>query len=493
MEFRIQQINLLRISGIHSLLGIDLYKNRVRVVEVKTHGGILNKFTAKHGASRHITVDFPGNMSAAERGNLLSEALKKNGIKTRFSVSTVRSSNSRVVTADMPIVAADTISKEEIENWIRENYQKLVRVPIPLKDLSFDFQIISQTTESIRIEVAFVRTSDRDEILDLLQSAGLHVLFLTIGSRSTELGFLSTNNISPAEDFTFVFAGEDGVTSTVYHRHDDSDSRESIQRTSHRNSSLKDIMISMAKGSVEIGSIFISGPGATEHVPPPATVWEPLGLPPEYALAVGLAVQGFLFASPISGSEQLIDFLPEKAKASSLEQFDKALFKVALITMGTILFVLLGLQSGLQTYVKNDSARLDRKLQKVGPVYAQVRGLQRQVDALKLELSGDDAVRQRPSVARALHEIAASTPKGVWLYKLIYSHPDTTGTNVDIWGYSRSNEDAADFLSGLQTSRFFYGVRVVRVGAPTQLELASFASTEQKSFVTFEVDLKIAP
>lgn len=493
MEFRIQQINLLRVSGINSILGIDLYKNRVRVVEVKTHGGILNKFTAKYAVSRHITVDFPQNMSAADRGTLLAEALKKNGIKIPFCVSTIRSSNSRVVTADMPIEAADTISKEEIENWIRENYQKLIRVPIPIKDLTFDFQIISQTLDSIRIEVAFVRASERDEILELLHTAGLQVLLLTIGTRSAEIGFLSTKVLTEDENLSFVFAGEDGITCTDYLRRSPIGEQVNINRRNTRTSSLDEVITSLTKDAGEVDSIWVSGPAATERVPPPASVWEPLGLPSEYALAVGLAVQGFLYASPIAGPKQLIDFLPEKAKSSSLERLDKSLFRVASITMGAILFVLLGLQFGLQTYVKNDTARLDRKLQSIGPVYSEVRSLKRQVDALKIELSSGEAVRQRPSVARILHEIAASTPKGVWLYKLIYSYSDTTGTRVDIRGYSRTNEDAADYLSGLQTSRFFYGVRVVRVGAPTQLDLASFASAEQKHFVTFEVDLMIAP
>ncbi len=493
MEFRIQQINLLRLSGINSIIGIDLYRNRVRVVEVRTHGGILNKFAAKYAVSRHITVDFPDNTSAAKRGNLLFEALKKNGIKTRFSVSTVRSSNSRVVTADMPVEAADTISKEEIENWIRENYQKLIRVPIPLQDLAFDFQIISQTLDSIRIEVAFVRTSDRDGILELLHSAGLQVLLLTIGSRSAELGFLSTKVLPENGNLSFVFAGEDGITCTDYQRRNPIGEQSNILRRNTRTTSLGEVIASLTKDAGEADSIFVSGPAATEPVPPQASVWEPLGLPSEYSLAVGLAVQGFLYVSPITGHELLIDFLPEKAKYASLEQLDKSLFRVASITMGAIFFVLLGLQFGLQTYVKNESARLDGKLQDIGPVYSEVRQLKRQVDALKVQLSGEDVMRDRPSVARALHEIAASTPKGVWLYKLIYSYSDTTGTRVDIRGYSRTNEGAADYLSGLQASRFFYGVRVIRVGAPTQLELASFASAEQKSFVTFEVDLKIAP
>lgn len=160
--------------------------------------------------------------------------------------------------------------------------------------------------------------------------------------------------------------------------------------------------------------------------------------------------------------------------------------------MGAILIVLVGIQFGLQTYVKDASARLDNKLASIGPVYSQAKELEKEVDALKLQFSGEDAVRERPSVARVLHEIAASTPIGVWLYKLNYSHTDSTTATVSIWGYSRTNEDAADYLSGLQTCRFFYGVNVIRVGAPTQLELASFASTEQKSFVTFEVKLKIS-
>lgn len=216
MNLSFEKLNHLRLSGINSLLGIDLYRNRVRVTEIKTRGGVLNKFTAKYIPTHHFTLDFPENMSAADRGNLLAETLKNSSIKTRFSISAVRSSNSRLVTADIPTEGQETYSKDEIETWIRENYQKLIRVPIPIKDLAYDFQIISRTLDSVRIEVAFVRASDRDEILDLLHSAGLQVLLLATGSRSAELGFLSTNDSSAGDDFAFVFAGEDGITSTEY-------------------------------------------------------------------------------------------------------------------------------------------------------------------------------------------------------------------------------------------------------------------------------------
>ena len=493
MKLSTEKLNMLKLSGITSVLGIDLYKDRVRVVEVRSRGGILNRFKAAYVSGKHFELDCPADASAAERGSLLAEELKKNGIKTRFCVSSVRSLNSREVTADIPIDDRDGSSRDDIESWIRENYQKLIRVPVPLKELAFDFQILSENIDSVRCEISFVRASDRDNVVEVLQSAGLQPLLLSIGSHSSEFAFLTSGESGESRSRAFIFADEDGCSCAFYPGLGSESRSDQVKRKTYRGCDVNEVLASLEKDLGQAEEVFVSGPAAAGLDQASVRVFSPLGLYPEYVLPAGLAVQGFVAASSFSGYVQGIDLRPENVKAKALEERDKSLFWIGTLAMGFILLVLLGVQFGLQSYVGNVSARLDARLESIGPVYTQVKMLKKQVDALRAEVNGRSASGHSSSIAKTLHTIAASVPKNVWLYKLVCSDDPTLPESVDIFGYSRTNSDAADYLADLQTNPKFTDVRVVRVGSPTQLEAASFVTSALKSFVTFEVKLNICP
>lgn len=493
MKFSTEKLNMLKLSGITSVLGIDLYKDRVRVVEVRSRGGILNRFKAAYVTGKHFEIDLPENASSAERGRLLAEELKKKGIKTRFCVSSVRSLNSREVTADIPIDDREGSSRDDIESWIRENYQKLIRVPVPLKELAFDFQILSESIDSVRCEIAFVRASDRDNLIELAESAGLHLILLTMGTRSSEFAFLTSGETDSSRSHAFIFADEDGYSCTLYPWQTADGGSERTKRRTYRGCEANEVLMSLTKDLGQADDVSVSGPAASGFDRTSVRVFDPFGLSPEYVLPAGLAVQGFVAASSFSGYVQGIDLRPENVRTKALEERDKSLFRIGTLAMGFILLVLLGVRFGLQSYVRDASARLNARLESIGPIYTQVKMLKKQVDALQAEVNGRNASGQSSAIAKTLHEIAASVPENVWLYKIVCSNDPTTPESVDLMGYSRTNSDAANYLADLQTNPKFTDVRVVRVGAPTQLETASFVTSTLKSFVTFEVKLKIRP
>lgn len=492
MKFSLEKINTLRLSGIQTILGVDIFKNRIRVAELKPHGGIVNKFRSTYTAVDSFSFDFQEGLSVSERGRFLGGELKKKGVKTRFCVSTIRSMNSRTVIADIPIEASDGSSGDVIQSWIRENYEKLVRVPIPLDQLVFDYDIISADTSSVRCEISFVRVSERDEILELAKAAGLHLLTLGLGVRDSEIGFLVSGDDSRAGTRAFILADEDGFTCTMYPKRAGNDGESQVVRKKLQMKSVRDVIDSLTSQFGVLDRIVVTGPGAPQAEGGSTTVWNPLGLSPEFALPVGLAIHGFLSAGSNAKPVHALDFRTDKVKDISNEETDKVLFKTSVLVMGGMLLLLLAVQFGLQSYIGNSSDRLDRKLSQIGPIYSQVKVLERQVGALRMELNGQDALQESSDVSRVLHEIASATPKNVWLYRLTYSNQDRTVGSVHLWGYAETNGAAASYLADLQADTRFAGVQVIRVGAPTQLEAASFASGSMKSFVTFEAKLKVA-
>ncbi len=196
--------------------------------------------------------------------------------------------------------------------------------------------------------------------------------------------------------------------------------------------------------------------------------------------AVELAIRGFV---PELNST---DFLNETEKKETTEERDKSLFYRTVLALGVVLFILLGIQFGLNTYFQSRSDKIDEQLLQVGPVYSEVTNLGRQVSALRSELNGSGG--NRSDVAKVLHDIAEATPDGVWLYKL-----NITQNEIDLFGYARSNELAASYLGLLQKNRQFSNVQVVRVGAPTESESVSFENSGIKSVTTFELKMKPVP
>ncbi len=468
ISFRFDRLNTLKLSGIRSVLGIDLSRDLARVVELKSLGGIVNKFESKFKAIAWFDVDFPAESSTTERGRILATELENRRIKTRFCVSTVRSSNSRTATAQIPN------DVDDVHAWVGENYEKLIRVPVPLKDLAFSVNVNSVGADSARCEIAFVRAAERDDIVELIQCAGLHLLNLGLDVRDSECVFIvDVGNFGEGKR-GFIYADEtemvcrtcaDGAPGPLKKLH-----RESLEGELH---SLKE----------SLDEIVITGPSANEIQGEAIRVLNPLGLASDYALAAGLAVRGYL---PEIGS---FDFRPEVVRQKSTEEKDKSLLKSTVLALGTLVLLLLGLQLGVQSYLQGISDKLDAKLSVIGPVYSQVNVLERQVRALRTELSGNDEVQHRSDVAKVPQKVAEATPKGVWLQRLLCTNGAKAGKSLDLTGYAETSEKAASYLGSLQRDPMFSNVQVIRVGVPTQTELASFGSNKMHSFTTFEVRL----
>jgi Tfp pilus assembly protein PilN len=389
-------MNTLRLSGIRSVLGIDLDENGLRAVELRSRGGLLNKYHSEYEVVNAFSVEFEKALTSEEKGNRLARELQERKIKTRFCVSSINSTTARTVTAEIPS-DVPVASPEDVETWIREKYEKFIRVPIQLSELAFAYEILpSADSQPRRCKISFVRESERQEYTSLFAAARLHLL---------NLGLSDSN---PSND---------------------------------------PIIQSLCPRGYE-------------------------GNP-----SVALAIMGFL---PELGS---MDFLPEIERKKTTEEKDKSLFYRVVLALGVVLFVLLGLQFGLNTYFQRESDKTDEQLLQVGPVYSEVTTLGKQVSALKSELTGGGG--KRSSVAKVLHDIAESTPKGVWLYKL-----DVTHSEIDLFGYAKSNELAASYLGLLQKNRQFSNVQVIRVGTPTESESVSFENSGIKSVTTFELKMK---
>ncbi len=486
MKFFPGKANLLKLSGVNSILGIDLYKGIVRVAELSARGGFLNRYRSEYRASAHFSLNLAEALSPSERGQRLAEAMKANGIRARFCVSSIRTVNSRTVIADIPMDISQDSSGNGIRSWINDNYEKLIRVPIQLSELTFDYDILSAGPDSVKCEIAFVRTKEIEEWTGMLNSAGLHVLNLGLDVRNFEFGIQADSQITSGDN-VFIFVDSNDYWCTLFPPRKKTEELQPITRKKLRFRDLDEALLSLQAEFPNLGKCIVTGPGASGGSS--ATVWSPLGLPPEYALSVSLAVHGFLFSDSLGENTKTLDFRPEDVRRAATMERDKGILKYGTLVMGMILFILLSIQFGIQSHLQKISDGLDARLAKASHVYSQVNQLRRQIDVLKTQIDGDNSAGHRSHAARVLHEIAVATPGGVWLYRMTLNQRNLSDQSLELWGYAETNRDAAAYLASLQQDRRFTNVRVVRVGAPTPLEAVSFPSERINNFVTFDVKL----
>lgn len=396
MNLFLRRINTLKLSGIKAILGIDVCEDGISLVELKCSGSVFNKFQTRYKVVSSSVIEFDQEYTAEEKGQRLASELKDREVRTRFCSAGIRSDTARTIVVDVPT------DVEDIKTWIAENHERFIRVPIPLSELAFSYELSVQEGQSRRCKISFIRETERKEFVSLIATAGLYLLSLGL-----------------VDDQPF----NDPVVNAL--------------------------------------------------------------IPEGYSgnRAVEIAMNGFL---PELSS---MDFLRVEERKKAVQQKDKSLFQRSAIVSGVVLFFLLALQAGLDSYLQNESSKVDERLLEIGPVYSQVNQLERRVGALRSELKGVGFTEHRSNVSKVLHDLADVIPDRVWLYKLDIAEDDSGIKTINLLGYARDNQRAATCLDALQADKHFTNVQVIRMGAPTQVEAASFINDSMHSFVTFELRL----
>ena len=177
MREALKRIDVQRIAGIRRILGVDLGDGAVRIVELEKEGGLLNKYGSRFKPVQYVTCHFRNDASVEEKSIQTADLIRSHGITTRYAVGTVRSRGVKTIVATIPQHAS------RIQEWIEENFEKLLRVPLPASEVSYDYEVLGYSDTGTQIEITFVRNPDLDLLRSYFQNAGLKLLALGGGTR----------------------------------------------------------------------------------------------------------------------------------------------------------------------------------------------------------------------------------------------------------------------------------------------------------------------
>jgi Tfp pilus assembly protein PilN len=161
-------IDIARLAGVNSYLGLEFSDSGVRIVELMKHGSMLNRFKCRFTVRASESVVFSPEEDREARGNRIGLALEKQSIKTRRAIIGIPSSHTKTAEVALPA------SVENVDEWIVDHLDEVLRLPISLADIRFAYQLI-QDRDARRARVAFVRKHHLDDLREICKHAGLEV------------------------------------------------------------------------------------------------------------------------------------------------------------------------------------------------------------------------------------------------------------------------------------------------------------------------------
>ncbi len=470
----LQSVDVQRLSGLKSLLGIDLTPPRARIVELKRQGNPFFRHRARYRVMQAFSCEFPGGALPAQKSAFLKDSLVRRRVAATAAVACMRGLGVRTTTATVP---EDT---EDVDQWIVEHLDKLLRLPVPANEVSFRWEPIARIRTGEFIEVTFVRNSDIEETAGLILGAGLQLMSLGAGVRDILPAIIAGEHAGP--DFAVAHIGEHALSVVRI----EEGQREEIRTLTPPSHGEIDQAIIAAKGEIGVAErpafqMFVASDRADIIATEGCSLLNPFGLEAHFALAAGLAVKGFRpELSPMN-------FLPLEQREENEVSMYKALAQRTAIILGSVLLLALLGQLLVSSILQGKIDALDKEAAALGRERAAVSILEQEVTGMEARLQEGPSSLHRSNNARVLHDVASAAPEGVWLVKCALGGRNQRAGRLTLVGVARSNEQITLFLRNLQSNPVFNTTKLVRTGAPAEGERLRSAGGGREGLMTFEI------
>jgi hypothetical protein len=454
----IKNISLRQLAGISRILGVDVSEDRARVVEVQERWLNFRRRKERFAVRSCFTVEFDPQSTWPQKAELLRQKLAEHGIKTGYAVSSIHSLGVKVIDAAIP---PDVRSVDE---WISENRERLLRIPLASGHIDHAVEELERTESGIRAEISFVRREEIERWKSFFRGAGLELIALGAGFRDAS-NVLVLVKIPDDVSIKFAYSHDGpmdvvGIAQARIRSHQTAVPPEQIKQ--------------------DDSLLFISGEKTQQLDLPGAQLLRPLGLPLEYCLAVGLALKG------LRQNLSPANLLSSEETKHIETQLYKSLFQRTVIGTGAVTVVLLLLPFVAGLYLNWRSNSIDEQLLANGGSYTELKLLETQTLGLEKQLSGSSTTVRSSETARVLHDIAAASSEGLWLYRVKLETGNRRESKVSLFGYTSNNEKVTDYLKSLGLSG--YEASLVRSGSPQPNETAI---PSRKGIGTFEILVNI--
>lgn len=452
----LDRFHMLRIAGVNTILGLDLNEDRAHLVEISFSSAAIGRQKGKYGVRNAISVGFLADESESERVAKMRKALLSSKIKTRYVASSINTVGVRVVTTDVPP------SIEDVGEWIEENIEGILKLPIPLSELTISHEILRASGSARKARIAFVRRNEVETHLQTIEALGLDSIHLSAGIQDLLYLPLLDPKISAA---TKVVHLRNGAT-TAYSLSD------GVEERLHHGA--MNVAGSPAITDHLGGNMPLVGDLPQNRMPGDELI---LGIDCKYALALCCAV------GAIARTSATIDLLPRDCHCTLESRLYSFVFKRAVVTAGLTILALLAVPFLTSSYLTGRIEELDEDESAL--LFNQVEMLEEEMSLLEGRILGDEGILNRTSVASVMQELASALPESLWLGKLEIEAETTHFAMVNTEGLALSNDHISRFLRALTENPKTDRARLIRSGEKE--ENGSREKQSSKGATEFEI------
>ena len=462
MLAQLKRVDIARLAGISTVLGIDLDSNSARIVPVRKRGNPLDRYKANYFADAPLSCNFPQDSTPEAKGRVIKDSLTSRRVKTRHCVATLRSPGVRTVSVQVPA------SIRDVGEWISEHAAKILKIPIPLSELELRWVVLESSAAGSILEMIFVRKADLEELREILNVAGLTPLHLSAG---------------PGDVVNCLFVTDPGITEKELTVAYAEGQRITLVPLAHaRRKPMTNLPAGLDEATRkrgEEGELLWAGARSFAESSPQDRELKPFNLTPDYALATGLALRGFL------PELNPVDFLSDAEREQRVVGLWRMGFKRTAIALGSMLFLLLALQVAASMAFGYMNEQAEHEVNSSHDVLTEVRGLRERVSALEARREGSAAGASQGNLSRVLHQLAQAVPPAVRIDRLQVEARQQDSLRLTLSLSATSRDAVTAFMKQLEQAGFS-DVTLIRLSARE-------GTQHSRSLVAGELELAANP
>lgn len=477
-----------KISFKKHFLGLEISPDAVKLVELAQgrKGSVLVKRWGTEPVVHNSTSSNDEAIAAAVQ--TLKQRMKLDSAPV---VTTLNGPGVRHVMVKTPVLTV-----AETESWLVKNLSKYLPPTVKAGDIRFSFHICQEQGEHQQVLLSLARKSEVDQWLHALEPLNLDFLALSTGTADMVNSFAFSQNgfylqtqallhITPER--TSVAICEQGAL--AYYQEifqtfsEDSRPTEKVEvQLNQWLKQVKEIVVdywhnAIAKPTVQ--KIVLTG--NEKLLPTLKTVAEALAeteigqplqglekngqpLPPDFALAAGLAVKGHY---PLLNG---INLLPPEIKQQTDETLAKQRTLKVILFSGAAFLVVWFLVNIAGYFLDQNLTSTQESLMQVNSRIVAIEKLKRENEQLSQDLKQVQSILvNRSQTSLVLHEISRIMPKNVWLRSIATpsqkkrkSKTDGDESKLILTGLAFSENDITLLLRALESSPLFDNIRLVQ-------------------------------
>lgn len=353
-------------------------------------------------------------------------------LKDKFVVTNLQNPG-----ASFKVIKISLIQEEEIESWLKENFNQFINIPIPLEQTVLTYKIIKKN-EDIILFIGIVNREEIDELISIFEKN--NIIISSLSSGLSDLFLTETRQ----DDFFCTYALKNNNHEVIVHRDHRLIFYGQIPAAFSNVNDKDEDLLGLAQ------KIFSESFKILEYEPDADRInWidfkKDANDDIHFLPAEALAKKAFY------PEENTLNFIPSEKSDKSQEFIWKQAFFKTTISLGSVMLLFYLISFVINFFFNMLHDNVLAELDALAPKTALVKKLEHNNNILKKDLLETKKMKSYRSQSYLILEAAAfHIPKDCWLTGIFYDKKSDKPLNTTLKGMSKTRTTINEFLGKLE-------------------------------------------